>query len=214
MYRLTLIITLVLFILFITPSVSAHVTVKPNEVGVATFQTFTIGVPVEQDIPTTEVRLIIPDGVNYVTPNVKPGWTIDVKKSGENEEAKVTEIVWTGGEIPAGQRDEFLFSAQTPATEGTIPWKAYQTYADGTVVAWDTNPKSITQHSEEDEGDEDHETMHPYSETKVINDLKKTSASIQHTAPFPDTNHNAGMIALVALALAAVSLGLQLRRKS
>ncbi|MBP9719432.1 MAG: YcnI family protein [Candidatus Levybacteria bacterium] len=213
MQRFILISTLFFFISFITPSVSAHVSVKPSKVGIATFQTFTIGVPVEQDIPTIGVRLIIPEDVHYVTPNVKPGWNIEIKKVGENEEAKVTELIWTGGEIPAGQRDEFLFSAQSPAQAGTIPWKAYQTYADGTVVAWDTNPKNITAHGEEDEGDEEHDAVHPYSETKVINDLQPTS-SPNNTSSSPEKGNPTGTIALIALALATVSLGLHVKRRN
>jgi uncharacterized protein YcnI len=34
--------------------------VKPNEVKVAAFQTFTMGVPNEKEIPTTAIRLVIP----------------------------------------------------------------------------------------------------------------------------------------------------------
>ncbi len=158
--------TIVISGLFLSASPAfAHVTVKPNQVGAAAFQTFTVGVPVEKDIPTTEIRLVIPDGLNYVTPNVKPGWTIDVKKTGEGEDAKVTEIIWTGGTVPAGQRDEFMFSAQVPAAETNVIWKAYQTYEDGTVVSWDQDPKA--QHGHEDEDD----TKGPYSQTKIVNDL-------------------------------------------
>src|SRR4029078_6241590 len=94
---------------------SAHVVVKPNEVGAAAFQTFTVGVPVEKESPTVGLRLVIPEGVKYVSPNVKPGWKIDIKKQGEGEDAVVTEITWTGGEIPSGQRDDFVFSAQAPS---------------------------------------------------------------------------------------------------
>ena len=47
-----------------------------------------------------DVRLIVPDNLESVSPNVKPGWKIDVKKTGEGDNAKVTEIAWTGGSIP------------------------------------------------------------------------------------------------------------------
>ena len=94
----------------------AHVVVKPNAVGVGAFQTFTVGVPNEKDNPTVGVRLVIPEGMKFVSPNVKPGWTIDVKKTGDGENAVVTEINWTGGSIPAGQRDD--------ACSGCI-WQSY-----------------------------------------------------------------------------------------
>jgi uncharacterized protein YcnI len=146
----------------ISQTVSAHVTVKPNQAGIATFQSFSVGVPVEKDIPTVGLRLVVPAGLEYVTPNVKPGWRIAVKKDGTGEDAKVTEITWTGGTIPAGQRDEFAFSAKTPATPTAINWKAYQTYRDGTVVAWDQDGATI---------DETAENVGPYSTTAIIDDL-------------------------------------------
>ena len=148
---------------------SAHVVVKPNQVGIAAFQTFTLGVPNEKDIPTTAVRLLIPDGLTSVSPNVKPGWTITIKKA-EGNSAKVTEIDWTGGNIPPGQRDDFLFSAQAPANATTLMWKAYQTYQDGTVVNWDQKPGN-------ESGDDDSAPVGPYSQTKVINDLVTSNSS-------------------------------------
>src|SRR5579885_2290964 len=58
---------------------SAHVVVKPNTAGIGAFQIFTMGVPSEKNIPTIAVRLLLPDGLNFVTPNVKPGWRVEVK---------------------------------------------------------------------------------------------------------------------------------------
>ena len=82
---------------------SAHVVVKPLRVGIASFQTFDTSVPSEKDIPTVSLRLIIPSGLSYVTPTVKPGWKIDIKKEGD----AAKEITWSGGVIPPDQRDDF-----------------------------------------------------------------------------------------------------------
>jgi len=49
-----------------------------------------------------------------VTPNVKPGWTINVVKQGSGDDAKVTEIDWTDGSIPSDQRDDFFFKRKYP----------------------------------------------------------------------------------------------------
>jgi uncharacterized protein YcnI len=142
---------------------SAHAVVHPSQVGVGSFQTFDLGIPVEKAMPTTAIKLVIPDGLQYVSPNVKPGWKINVVKSGTGMDAVVTEINWTGGSIPAGQRDDFIFSAKVPSQAGTLPWKAYQTYSDGSVVSWDKTPPADT----------------PYSQTAIVNDL---AAPIDHTA--------------------------------
>lgn len=196
---------ILVIILFAATStkIQAHVVVRPSEVGVGTFQTFTVGVPVEKDIATTELRLVLPEGLNYVTPNVKSGWRIEKKLTGEGEEAKVTEIVWSGGEIPPGQRDEFLFSAQVPTEETTINWKAYQTYADGTVVAWEKEDEGHNKSEDENTG--------PASKTQVVNDLE--SSDSHHEATNKASNDLSLWIAVVALFTGVASIYLHLRKR-
>lgn len=182
-------------------SVFAHVVVKPSEVGIGSWQTFVTGVPNEKDQPVTGLRLVIPSGVKHVSPNVKPGWTVDVKKEGTGEDAMVTEIAWKGGTIPAGQRDDFIFSAQAPTEEGELQWKAYQTYQDGTVVSWDHDP------SEEHTDDESAPTG-PYSVTKVKNDLKGSS-DMQETPAVSSSQQSFPLtISIVALALSVIAIGI------
>lgn len=197
------------FFLMTSNTAFAHIVVRPNQVGVAAFQTFTVGVPVEKDIPTTSVRLIIPEGLQHVTPNVKPGWEVAVKEEGQGESATVTEITWTGGAIPSGQRDEFLFSAQVPAKEAKVVWKAYQTYADGSVVAWDQDPND---HHGHDNGATD---GGPYSETNVVNDIATepsvTTATSGRTVPSAQLPL---IMSGLALILSSGALAMQLRRKN
>lgn len=182
----------------------AHVVVRPNQVGAAAFQTFTTGVPNEKDVPTVGLRLVIPAGLTYVSPNVKPGWTIEVKKSGEGEAAVVTEIIWSGGSIPSGQRDEFLFSAQAPAEETDLQWKAYQTYEGGEVVSWDQEPSK-------DHNDHD---VKPYSVTKVVNDLASaTTDTMQVEAIHAKTNDLPTILSVIAVVLSAGALYLSSRKK-
>lgn len=197
-----------MFSLLLTASPAlAHVVVKPERVGVAAFQTFTVGVPNEKEIPTIAVRLVIPGGLNHVSPNVKPGWNIAMKNTGEGEDAKVTEITWTGGSIPQGQRDEFQFSAQVPAKETTLQWKAYQTYEGGEIVAWDQNPSG-------GHGDGNN----PYSETEIVNDLKDsaTSTDVHQTdtkAGGDKTKENLSIFLSVAALVISGAAYMQSRRR-
>ncbi len=192
-------------------SALAHVVVKPNTAGLAAFQSFAVGVPNEKDVPTVAVRLVIPEGLKHVTPNVKPGWKIDVKKSGTGEDASVTEISWTGGSIPAGQRDEFAFSAQVPATETSINWKAYQTYAGNLVVSWDQAP---VENQTQEEKDKMHAgNLGPYSSTKIVNDLAPVEQST-NTTPESSSNSQLKMAVTLSLILSAVSTGLHFIKKS
>src|SRR6185503_5990953 len=137
----------IVFGLILPGLASAHVTVKPGDAGVGQRLNFMVSVPTEEEDPTIQVRLVIPEGVQSVRPNVKPGWNIQLKKSGSGEEERVSEIIWSGGKIPAEQRDEFVFSAQAPAEAGTVVWKAYQTYGDGDVVAWDNDPAVVAEYT-------------------------------------------------------------------
>jgi len=166
-------------------SAFAHVSVKPSKAGVATFQTFVVGVPVEKDMATVGIRLVIPQGFEHVTPNVKPGWRISVKRAevemsegmeptNEHAEGPVTEISWTGGVIPSGQRDEFVFSAKVPGESTILAWKAYQTYADGSVVSWD---KTQEEQPKDGEGNPDF-SCRKISQTSPTNPFSQVNTRI------------------------------------
>lgn len=179
-------------VLIIATPVFAHVVVTPKEVGIAKSQVFDVSVPTEKDIPTVALKLLIPKGVEEVTPNVKPGWTIHVVKNGDT----VTEIDWTDGSIPAGQRDDFFFKAQAPAISTTLKWKAYQTYSDGSVVRWDQTLAPDSKKSSEST---------PYSTTQVINDLTASQSPSQQNSNFPILSF---VISIIALVFSVVSLGI------
>jgi uncharacterized protein YcnI len=170
---------------------SAHVTIKPNQVGVGAFQTFTVGVPNEKDIVVTGVRLVMPSGLGEVSVTVKPGWTVQTQKSGD----EVTEISWSGGSIPAEQRDDFTFSAQAPADPTDLQWKAYQTYEDGTVVSWDQDP-AVSKDAVDNKG--------PFSVTNVVNDLT-SSTPVEHSTPL--------WLGIIATVLGLAGIGLSFRRR-
>lgn len=183
------------FSLVSVPVALAHVSVRPLEVGVATYQTFTMSVPVEKDMPTIALRLVIPEGLEHVTPTVKSGWAIETRK-GEGE--AVTEIRWSGGVIPKGMRDEFTFSAKAPATETTLVWKAYQTYGDGSVVSWEIEPNA--EQPKNAEGAPDFSQFGPASQTKIVDDLAQDEAAGGLPSSLPLT------ISLTALILSVIAL--------
>lgn len=179
-------------LILITPAAAfSHITVKPTTAKPSAYQTFTTNVPNEKEIPVTEVRLIIPSGINSVTPTVKQGWKITTKKTGD----KITEITWSGGTIEVGLRDEFTFSAQAPAKEGELIWKAYQTYQDGSVVSWDQKPTTDHGHASGDE------SKGPYSTTTIKEEKDNTRPSAEQskdTLPY--------IISAVAVLLSAFAL--------
>jgi uncharacterized protein YcnI len=67
---------------------------------------------------TTRLRVQIPEGFYNVKPMAKPGWTIETvtgpyaepfDSHGATLTEGVKEIVWSGGELPDSQFDEFAF---------------------------------------------------------------------------------------------------------
>jgi uncharacterized protein YcnI len=175
----------------------AHVAVQPGEVGVGKSQVFSINVPTEKESPTVGLRIVLPSGLQEVMPTVKAGWQATTKTTGEGDKMEVTEISWTGGSIPAEQRDEFSFSAQVPAEATTLQWKAYQTYQDGSVVSWDQTPTG----SDDAEGDKG-----PYSTTKVVNDLAATTTN-------DDKSNQVGPYVVAGLALVVAIGAIVMKRK-
>ena len=83
--------------------------------------------PAELDVPTTEVRLEVPEGFEVTNVSSPSGWQGNL--SGRS-------IVWSGGEISPDEIQEFAFEARTPEEAGEFRWRAFQTYEDGTVVEW------------------------------------------------------------------------------
>ncbi|HVX48105.1 MAG TPA: DUF1775 domain-containing protein [Candidatus Saccharimonadales bacterium] len=191
---LTAAVTTVTIVLALPSVAFAHVIVTPGQAGVGQELVFNVSVPNERDTAVSSVKLDIPKGVSDVTPTITPGWHITTSGS----KGDVTEIIWTGN-IPVGQRADFSLSAQVPPSPTQLDWKAYQTYADGTVVHWDQKPMG---------SDDASSTAGPFSVTKVVDDLNQSVSSEDDADSHKTTL--AFVFSVAALALSAG--GLLLRR--
>ncbi len=121
-----------MLMLVVTSVASAHVRVLPEEVPAGTFEVFTVRVPTEKDIPTTGVRVEIPEGFTISRVQPVPGWDYEL----EEQAGVVSAITWSGGEIGSTEFQQFAVQGQTPEQSGEYPWRAFQTYEDGSVVEW------------------------------------------------------------------------------
>jgi uncharacterized protein YcnI len=182
---------------------SAHVVVRPAEVLTAGFHTFTVGVPNEKEIPTVSVELVMPSGLNNVKPTQKSGWTIEIEREGEGLESPVKSVTWLGNNIEPGLREEFSFSAQAPAEQTELNWKAYQAYSDGSVVAWDQDPSSANTG----------QSVNPYSITKVVSTSNKDASSQMADSSAGTSANRAFYVALSALIVSFLALFLSTKRK-
>jgi uncharacterized protein YcnI len=114
----------------------AHVVVTPEEVAAEDYETITVTVPTEKDIPTTGVKVEVPDGFTVSGVQPVPGWDYEFQEAG----GVITSVTWSGGEIGPREFQQFLLSAQAPEEPGEYPWRAFQTYEDGSVVEWTGPP--------------------------------------------------------------------------
>jgi len=116
---------------------SAHAVVRTEgglgESKAGASETYRLQVPTEKDLPTTQVRLVVPAGVKITRFLVMPGFQRTVKTDAAG---LVTEVTWRGRIAPM-EFARFSFSATNPADPATLSWKVYQTYQDGSVVNWD-----------------------------------------------------------------------------
>lgn len=114
----------------------AHVVVSPEEVAAGDYETLTVSVPTEKEVPTTGIRLEVPEGFLLSGVQPVPGW----EHAFEEDGGVVTAVTFSGGEIRPREFQQFLVQAQAPEEPGAYPWKAIQTYEDGSVVEWTGPP--------------------------------------------------------------------------
>ena len=74
----------------------AHVLVSPKEAPANSYQKFTVSVPTEQDIPTTEVRVEVPEGFTVTGVQPVPGWQHEFEK----DSGVIKTITWSGEDQP------------------------------------------------------------------------------------------------------------------
>ncbi|GGH37542.1 YcnI family copper-binding membrane protein [Paenibacillus segetis] len=125
---------------------SAHVTVKPGVSSPGAWETYSIKIPVEKDIPTVKISLKIPSGLEFKQYRPVPDWKVELVK---DETGLVTTVTWeTEGEgIQPEQFQEFEFVAKNPSDEMNLAWDAYQYYSDGSIVEWTGEENADKPHS-------------------------------------------------------------------
>ncbi|MEH7096551.1 YcnI family copper-binding membrane protein [Neobacillus vireti] len=133
--------------LFLFSSVaSAHVTVVPKTSTTGAWETYTVKVPVEKDVPTTKVTIKTPGGAEIESYQPVPGWKYSADKDSSGK-VKSISFEATGEGILPGQFQQFSFVAKNPDKAGELAWDAFQYYKDGSVVEWTGNESSDSPHS-------------------------------------------------------------------
>jgi uncharacterized protein YcnI len=196
--------------LFLFSSVaSAHVTVIPKSSTTGAWETYTVKVPVEKEVPTTKITLKAPAGVEIMSYQPVPGWNYTADKDASGKVKSIT-FETTGEGILPGQFQQFTFVAKNPDKATEIAWDAYQYYKDGSIVEWTGDESAKTPHSITDivagAATDDHhdEQAKAVKETKT-NDVKTTDAAQSSTLPL--------ILSIVAVLLSLVALVGAFRKK-
>jgi uncharacterized protein YcnI len=191
-----------------------HAVVQPSSARPADPQVYSLTVPNEADTATNDVRLRVPEGIDFVLIETPPaGWKSELVRKGD----VISEIHWSGGEIPPDHYGTFRFLVRNPVEEGEIVWPIIQSYDGGDVQRWiggkdSDSPASRTQISE---------SATP-QDIIAVNGEKVPTAKTGTTvaaAPAAVTEKDPGRdgltlgLAAAALALAAAALLNSLRRR-
>lgn len=125
---------------------SAHVTVTPKTSTTGAWETYTLKVPVEKEIPTTKVTIKAPAGVEVMSYQPVPGWNYTAEKDTAGKVKSFT-FEATGDGILPGQFQQFTFVAKNPDKAAKVAWDAFQYYQDGSVVEWTGDESAASPHS-------------------------------------------------------------------
>jgi uncharacterized protein YcnI len=126
--------------------VSAHVTVSPKASTAGAWETYTIKVPVEKDVPTTKITIKSPTGLEIMSHQPIPGWKYSDEKDSDGIVKSITFEATSGG-ITHGQFQQFYIVGKNPDKVKNLEWNAYQYYSDGTIAEWTGEAGSDTPHS-------------------------------------------------------------------
>ncbi len=193
--------TLVLSTIAFAGTASAHVVVYPQEATQGSYEKFTVRVPTEKDIPTTKVKIEIPKDVEISRFEPMEGWKYEIQK---DSSGLITSVTWTATDAGLSPTEfgEFNMQGKIGNNAKKIVWKAYQTYKDGSTVAWEgpadaESPASITTVIKGNGAEADSHTL----ATNENSDTNKSNVILPTT------------LSVIALVLGIISLALSLRRK-
>ncbi|WP_445487359.1 YcnI family copper-binding membrane protein [Niallia sp. 03133] len=175
------ILTVFFAMVFLALPASAHVTVKPATSTTEAWETYSIKIPVEKDIPTTKIVLKIPENLEFKMYEPVEGWKTTTEKDNKD---KVTTVTWETANddaaIQPGQYRTFTFTAQNPSEAEKVAWDAFQYYKDGSIVEWTGDENSELPHSITDIVKSEMATdSHGHSHNTTANNTEEKSAHDQ-----------------------------------
>jgi len=117
-------------------SAAAHARMNPAVSLSNELQLYSLAIPTEQaNATTTKIVLTLPKDFSIDSFVPSPGWKRVEQQTGSGDSAVITQVTWTGGNVPTEEDSLFQFLAQ-PAKPGTYTFQVQQTYSNGQIVDW------------------------------------------------------------------------------
>ena len=191
MKRFRLILAAALVPLAAAPVALAHVSVLPTTAVKQEPTEFTVRVPAEEGLTTTQVRVGFPPEITVYAVADAPGWTTKIIK---RPDGRLGGVIWSGGVIPPNQYADFTVLG-TPFGDGTAVWPAWQTTSSGKVKRW-TGPPEAPGAAATETGVN---RPGPASGVTIV-------ASAAQAAPASDSGGGSQWPAVIAIAISLVAL--------
>lgn len=196
----------VISLFFFSSIASAHVTVAPKTSSTGAWETYTLKVPVEKDVPTTKVTVKVPSGLEIESYQPVPGWNYTTEKDSSGK-VKTFTFEATGAGILPGQFQQFVFVAKNPNQATKAAWDAYQYYKDGSVVEWTGDETAKTPHSITDIVKAASTDQHNMQNMTKTTEKASTKDVTQSTSSLPT------ILSVVAVVLSLIALLMSFRKK-
>ena len=140
----TLILWGVSGLLLLAATAWGHSDLDPRQSIPNKWETYTLNVPTETEVPTVQVRLLVPRDFEIEMIAHSPLWQLTKSR---DERGYIREVTWSGSSIPPQTFTEFKLLIRNPAAPGPALWKIEQHYQDGNVATWEAQTQIVPQAS-------------------------------------------------------------------
>jgi uncharacterized protein YcnI len=133
--RCSRLILLAGWLLLLTVSLAwGHADLDPRQSLPNKWETYTLNVPTETEMPTIAVRLQVPPEFEVEMVGHTQVWQMTKTR---DERGYVRDITWSGSQIPPQTFSEFKLLVRNPTAPGLYVWKIEQVYEDNSTALWE-----------------------------------------------------------------------------
>lgn len=139
--RWSRLILLASWCLLLTGSLAwGHADLDPRQSLPNKWETYTLSVPTETEIPTIAVRLQVPREFEVEMVGHTLVWQISKNR---DERGYIRDITWSGSQVPPQTFVELKLLVRNPKAPGLYVWKIEQIYEDNSTALWEAQTQIV-----------------------------------------------------------------------